>query len=264
MFHSATGIIGNAGKQLHSTTRTVGNTLQTTTDRMLPPQQRKEIIQNLRVFAQENPKLASFLAAQACIAGLPLVLFFAFATTTLLVSLSTCLLLGLLAALAFTFFIIGFALLFVVPTVFIASCSATFIFVWGVLGYAILRRLNGGEAPDKHDSRIADKLRGLKGGRPSDSTGGENNDSKSVTSYKTSINTPIKKNGMAMNSTEAHHDTLNKVNGNPTNKINETNELNDNDPTEWKHKWVSGEQPEPMVDAVAYPYEVPKAETVLS
>lgn len=58
MFHNATGVIGSAGKQLHSTTRTVGNTLQATTDRMLPPQQRKEIAQNLRIFAQDNPKLA--------------------------------------------------------------------------------------------------------------------------------------------------------------------------------------------------------------
>lgn len=254
MLHSATGVMGSAGKQLHSTTRTVGNTLQVTTDRILPPQQRREIAQNLRLFAQDNPKLASFLAVQAGMAGLPLVLFLAFATTTLLVSLSTCLLLGLLAALAFTFFIIGFALIFVVPTVFIASCSATFVFIWGFLGYAILRRLNGGEAPVKRGTRVGEKLHQLKEGRVSDSQGGEDNQSKAVTSYKTSS----KKNGVTGNGTEAPHATLRQMNGKHTNGVNSDNTV------EWEHTWDRGVQLQPVVVAVDNPFEPLRAETEIS
>lgn len=98
-------------------------------------------------------------------AGLPIVLFLAFAAATLLVCLTTCLLLGLIASLTITFFVVGFALLFVVPTVVIASCSATFIFVWGLVGYIILRRLNEGQAPAKPGTRVGDKLQALTGGR---------------------------------------------------------------------------------------------------
>lgn len=80
-------------------------------------------------------------------------------------SLTTCLLLGILAALTFTFFVVGFALLFVIPTILFASCSATFIFIWSFAGYLVLRRFNDGEAPAKPGTRVGDKLQGLTGGR---------------------------------------------------------------------------------------------------
>lgn len=107
----------------------------------------------------------AFLAIQIILTGIPLLLFVAFAITTLLVSLTTCILLGILTALAFTFIVVGLALIFVVPTVFLASCSATFIFVWSFAGYLILRRFNDGEAPGKPGTRVGDKLQGLTGGR---------------------------------------------------------------------------------------------------
>ena len=87
--------------------------------------------------------------------GLPLVLFLAFAAATLLISLTTCLFLGLIISLTVTFFVVGFALLFVAPTVFIASCSATFIFIWGFVGYIILRKFNERGASTKPGTRIS-------------------------------------------------------------------------------------------------------------
>lgn len=186
-------------------------------------------------------------------AGLPLLLFLAFATTTLLVSLTTCLLLGLLAALAFTFFVVGFALIFVVPTIFIASCSATFVFIWGFLGYAILRRLNGGEAPDKRGTRIGDKLHGLKEGRIAGSPRGEHDDRKAAASVKTSS----KKNGLTVNGTEVVQSTPHQENGKLTNGMNEAN--GDGNVIEWEQKWDSGVQLQPVVVAVDNPYDALKA-----
>ncbi|KAF2854384.1 hypothetical protein T440DRAFT_465356 [Plenodomus tracheiphilus IPT5] len=254
MFQNASGVVGHAGKHLHTTTRRVGNTIQVTTDRVLPPQQRKEIAQNLRFFAEDNPKLAAFLGAQAALAGLPLILFLAFATTTLLVSLITCLLLGILAALAFTFVVVGFALIFVVPTVFIASCSATFIFIWALVGYTILRRLNGGEAPSKRGTRMGDKLHGLtvdktglRIGGAADQTQVEKNEGKDSTKKSGAEGGEDRYNGSRqgiggdVNGVDDHHATL-----------------------EWERKWDSEVQQQPVVPEVENPYEVLKTETEIS
>ncbi|OAL50899.1 hypothetical protein IQ07DRAFT_537141 [Pyrenochaeta sp. DS3sAY3a] len=165
ILHTASGVVGNVGNQLQHTTSRVGNQIQITTNRVLPPKKREEIVDNVHAFANRNPKLAAFLAIQIVLTGIPLLVFLAFATTTLLVSLTTCILLGILAALAFTFIAVGLALILVVPTVFLASCSATVIFVWSFAGYLVLRRFNDGEAPGKPGTRVGDTLHGLTGGR---------------------------------------------------------------------------------------------------
>ena len=41
---------------------------------------------------------------------------------------------------------------------FIASCSATFIFAWGLLGYVILRRLNQGAPPNQPNIQMNNRL----------------------------------------------------------------------------------------------------------
>ena len=58
LYHTAAGVLGNASNQLQQTTGKVGTQFQLTTDRMLPPQQREEMLQKFRVFANQNPKLA--------------------------------------------------------------------------------------------------------------------------------------------------------------------------------------------------------------
>ncbi|KAH7357482.1 hypothetical protein BKA66DRAFT_574476 [Pyrenochaeta sp. MPI-SDFR-AT-0127] len=248
ILHTASGVVGNVGNQLQHTTSRVGTQLQNTTNRYLPPHQREQLAQRLRVFANRNPKLAAFLAVQVALTGLPFILFLAFATTTLLVSLTTCLLIGLLASLAFTFFVVGVALLFVVPTVFFASCAASFIFIWGFVGYIILRRLNEGEALDKRGTRVGDRLQGLTGGRvgrlglwagqgASDGTDGQ---------------TSVAKGQAGFDRGGDHRGPPHQENDGYVNGLNGTHE--------WEDKWTNGVGKEQQGLENGNPYEVLKVE----
>lgn len=73
--------------------------------------------------------------------------------------------LGVAAASVFTLFVTGFALLFVVPIVFIGSCTASVAFAWGLIGYLVLQRINGGEAPVRTGIKDGDTSTVLTGGR---------------------------------------------------------------------------------------------------
>ncbi|KAH8733214.1 hypothetical protein GQ44DRAFT_766268 [Phaeosphaeriaceae sp. PMI808] len=142
-----------------------GKQIQTTTDKLFPPQQRDQKLKELHTFANRNPKLATFLAVQITLTGIPLLLFILFAISTLLISLSTCLLFAITTAFIYTLFAVGIALIFLIPTLFIASCAASCFFLWGLVVYMILRRLNEGEEPAKPGTRVGDKLHGLTGGK---------------------------------------------------------------------------------------------------
>ncbi|KNG45098.1 hypothetical protein DDE82_003145 [Stemphylium lycopersici] len=165
IIQTAGDMVGNVGHQVQHAAKSVEAQFEHTTSQILPHKRREQMVERARDYAHHNPRAAAFLTAQTALTGLPLVLFLAFAAATLLVSLTTCLFLGLLVSLALTFFVVSFALIFVVPTVVIASCSATFIFMWGLVGYIILRRFNEGEAPAKPGTRVGDKLQALTGGR---------------------------------------------------------------------------------------------------
>jgi hypothetical protein len=106
-----------------------------------------------------------FLALQTLLAGLPILFFVIFSLSVFAVSLVTCVLLAIIAAVAFTLFTTGLALIFVLPTVFVGSCTASVVFFWGLTGYLILQRFNGGETPVKKGTAVGDKLNGLTGGR---------------------------------------------------------------------------------------------------
>ncbi|KAF3042181.1 hypothetical protein E8E12_008690 [Didymella heteroderae] len=136
----------------------VGAKIEHTINRLLPPKQRERALENLRIFS-------SFLAAQTALSGIPILLFLAFAAATLVVSLATCVFLGVIAAFVFTLFVTGFALLFVVPIVFIGSCTASIAFVWGLIVYLVLQRINGGETPVQPGTKVGDTLNVLTGGR---------------------------------------------------------------------------------------------------
>jgi hypothetical protein len=75
------------------------------------------------------------------------------------------LILGLLAAVLFTVFMVGVALLFVLPTVFLTTFAASFIFIWGLGGYYILKWFNEGDTPAEPGTAIGDKINNLTGGR---------------------------------------------------------------------------------------------------
>jgi hypothetical protein len=63
--------------------------------------------------------------------------------------MSTCLLVAVTTALTYTFFAVGTALLFLIPTLFFASCAATCMFLWGLVIYMVLRLFHKAEQPTK-------------------------------------------------------------------------------------------------------------------
>lgn len=104
------------------------------------------------------------------ITGVPLFLFVLFSLTVFIFALVVGLLLGLLGAVAFTLFCVGLALTIVLPTIFFTTMGATFLFLWGLGGYYLLKWANG-EGGDKSGSQdnsgptIGDRLNSLTGGR---------------------------------------------------------------------------------------------------
>jgi hypothetical protein len=197
--------------------------------------------------------IQAFLTTQTALTGLPLVLFLAFAATTLLVSLSTCLFLGILVSIAITFFLVGFALLFVVPTVIIASCSATIIFIWGFVGYIILRRFNEGEEPAKLGTRVGDKLHKLTGGRSGYFQGDQTFEESSRDRDVVGVGKPAK--GHDGGAGHAYGGVSSSArDGGPVNGVNGTQGA-----VEWERKWADGVKSEPVVLDTENVFEVLKA-----
>ncbi|KAI4923159.1 uncharacterized protein J4E92_007913 [Alternaria infectoria] len=252
VLQTAGDMVDNLGNKIHYTTRRVGDQIETTTNQVLPPKQREHMLERARDYAHQNPKVAAFLTTQTALTGLPLALFLAFATTTLLVSLSTCLFLGLLISIAITFFLVGFALLFVVPTVIIASCSATFIFIWGFVGYIILRRFNEGEELQR-GTPVGDKLYKLTGGRSgylqSDQTSSESSSDRRRLGGGNAANGSNGGVGHAHGGVSSH-----ARDGGPVNGVNGTQGA-----VEWERKWADGVQPKPVVLETDNVFEVLKA-----
>ncbi|KAF1971800.1 hypothetical protein BU23DRAFT_469990 [Bimuria novae-zelandiae CBS 107.79] len=142
----------------------LGTTFISILDRIIPPEKRAEMLNKLKGFAINNPKLAAFLSTQIVLTGIPLILFITFAITVFVFSLIVALLIGLLAAVLFTLFMVCVALLVVLPTIFMTTFTATFLFLWGLGGYYILK-YNEGETPAPDGTTIGDKINNLSGGR---------------------------------------------------------------------------------------------------
>jgi hypothetical protein len=101
------------------------------------------------------------------ITGVPLFLFILFSLTVFIFALVVGLLLGVLGAVAFTLFAVGIALTVVLPTVFFTTMGATFLFLWGLGGYYILKWANGESESSNQEggATIGDRLNSLTGGR---------------------------------------------------------------------------------------------------
>lgn len=94
--------------------------------------------------------------------------------TVVVFSLLGALLLGLLGALVFIVITVGFALLILLPTIFITTFAAAFIWLWGVGAYYIIKWFNQKEIPGIHTSwkeGLSGLTDGLSGGLPG--SGGE-------------------------------------------------------------------------------------------
>ncbi|KAK6439481.1 hypothetical protein LTR95_004314 [Oleoguttula sp. CCFEE 5521] len=140
-------------------------------DRFFPPEQRAAFLAKLQAFMLKNPKLSAFLGMNFAITGVPLFLFVLFSLTVFIFALLVGLVVGLLGAVAFTLVMVGTALVVVLPTLFFTTFAATFLFLWGLGGYYILKWANGGGSDDKKSDdapagpTIGDRLNGFTGGR---------------------------------------------------------------------------------------------------
>jgi hypothetical protein len=99
------------------------------------------------------------------LSGGPLLLFVIFTTTVFVFSLIAALVIGLVAALLFTAFMLLVALFIVLPTVFMTTMASTFIWTWAMGGYYIFKWFNQIEAPGEKGEALGDKINDFSGGR---------------------------------------------------------------------------------------------------
>ncbi|KAI9762657.1 MAG: hypothetical protein M4579_000275 [Chaenotheca gracillima] len=97
---------------------------QSVVDRVAPPETRRQVSANAQQFAREQPVLAIFLFVQVVLSALPVLLFASFAAGTIL--------LAFFAAVAFSLFWVGIALLLLVPTLFVTFSIGIFVWLWAV------------------------------------------------------------------------------------------------------------------------------------
>jgi len=136
-----------------------------TLDAILPPEKRAELLEKLQSFAVNNPKLAFFLVTHLVLTGIPLGLFILFSVVVFVVALLVSLIVALLGAILFTVFMLGVALVVVLPTLFFTTMAATFLTLWGLGGYYLIQWFNGGEIPGAPGQTIGDALSSLTGGK---------------------------------------------------------------------------------------------------
>jgi Promethin len=119
-------------------------------DRRFPPAKREELKNKLLKFATERPQLAAFLLSQIALSGIPLALFLIMSITVLIFALLAGIIVGVLGAVLFTVFCLGLALLVLLPTLFMTTFAASFIFLWGLGAYYILKWFNQKDIPGIH------------------------------------------------------------------------------------------------------------------
>ena len=94
--------------------------------------------------------------------------------TVVVFSLLAALLIGLIGALLFIVFAVGFALVILLPTLFITTFAAAFIWLWGMGAYYILKWFNQKEIPGIHkplsEGMSLDAITGA-GKQPGDANG---------------------------------------------------------------------------------------------
>ncbi|MCJ1248149.1 hypothetical protein MMC30_005364 [Trapelia coarctata] len=154
-------LVGGMTGALQGTVTGVLNKGQNWIDKFFPPERRAELWAMFVKFTTEKPMLASFLLSQFALSGIPLALFFVMSITVFVFALVAALLIGVLGALLFTAFCVGVALLVLLPTLFITTFGATFVWLWGVGAYYLIKWFNQKEIPGIHTGfvdGVKDKL----------------------------------------------------------------------------------------------------------
>lgn len=106
---------------------------QRSLDRLMPPSSRRRAYHDVSAFASARPVLFSLLVAQGLFSSLPLFLFVAFSVS--------CVASALGAAVIFSLFWIGLALLALVPTLLLVSSFAVLLWAWCVGSFFVARWL---------------------------------------------------------------------------------------------------------------------------
>ncbi|KAL8665561.1 MAG: hypothetical protein Q9168_007666 [Polycauliona sp. 1 TL-2023] len=119
-------------------------------DRLMPPEKRNELMAKASKFATEKPAMASFILSHLALSGVPMGLFIIMTITVVVFSILVALILALLAAVLFSVACVGFALIILLPTLFITTAAASFIWLWGIGAYYLLKWFNKKEIPGIH------------------------------------------------------------------------------------------------------------------
>ncbi|KAL8939748.1 MAG: hypothetical protein Q9216_003192 [Gyalolechia sp. 2 TL-2023] len=119
-------------------------------DSIFPPEKRNELMAKISKFATEKPMMASFMLSHLALSGVPMGLFIIMTITVVIFSIIVALILAVLAAVLFSVACVGFALIILIPTLFITTAAASFIWLWGLGAYYILKWFNKKEIPGVH------------------------------------------------------------------------------------------------------------------
>lgn len=131
-------------------------------DKVLPPETRANIMSKVTQFMTEKPHLASFLLSQVALSGFPLLLFVIMTITVAILALVVGLLVGLIGAVLFILGAVGFALAFLLPTLFLTTAAGVAIWLFGMGAYYIIKWFNEKEVPGVHKP-MGDELKNSTG-----------------------------------------------------------------------------------------------------
>ena len=92
----------------------------------------------------------SFMLSHLALSGVPMGLFIIMTITVVVFSIIVALILAVLAAVLFSVACVGFALIILLPTLFITTAAASFIWLWGIGAYYLLKWFNKKEIPGIH------------------------------------------------------------------------------------------------------------------
>lgn len=156
---------------LDAFTTNLTTSAKSTLDRFFTPEQRQNLRDKIEAFVQANPKLSvrrlppssplttrltpnsqAFLAINLALTAIPIACFTLFALSVALFSISSGILLGLLAGVSITLFWVGVAFAIVLPVVVFTTASACFLFVLGLGGYWILRWVRGKDQSEREST----------------------------------------------------------------------------------------------------------------
>ena len=175
MAEALSGLTGS----IQGTVTGLGNKGMQWLDSIFPPESRAKAMNAITKFSSEKPMLAvrlhalpsahtlapqmakkradtsnsqSFLASQIALSGFPLGLFMVMTISVAVFAVIVAIIFAVLGSVLFILFWVGVALIFLLPTLFVTTGIATFVWLWGVATYYILKHFNEKPIPGIHTS----------------------------------------------------------------------------------------------------------------